>query len=567
MYLRTVPGRTKKDGLVHYLQLAHNYRDPATGRVRARILFNFGRVDQVDRAALERLIASIRRFLEPTSVAEVRAAIAQAGLELLSARALGGCWLLDQLWRRLGLDRALEEALGRRAERAIFAMVANRALAPSSKLSVTDWLAEEVVLPGWAPQPLPEQEPERTEERKRRANLLYEAMDLLGQAEQRVQERVFWAISGGSFLELEVDLLFLDTTTTYWETEEEDEQGLRRRSQHSKDRRPDLPQIVLGLAVTRQGIPVRCWVWPGNTADVTVIEQVKRDLSGWRLGRVVTVIDRGFVSEENLRILQRQGGHYIAGERLRGGRPEIEAALARAGRYRRVREDIEIKEIVVGAGEARRRFVLVRNPKEAERDRAKREDILAHLREELAALEKTAGEEHTRRVCALRAHEVYGRYLTTDARGRLKIDQDKVRAEERLDGKYLIRTSDDTLSAEDVALGYRQLVEVEAAFRTLKTTLELRPVYHRLDGRIRAHVVLCWLALLLVRVLELKTGRTWPQLRREWQQMHLVEFRGPSGRAAQRTATTPGQRATLGVLGLEEPPLVWDLRPAGPAEA
>jgi hypothetical protein len=112
-------------------------------------------------------------------------------------------------------------------------------------------------------------------------------------------------------------------------------------------------------------------------------------------------------------------------------------------------------------------------------------------------------------------------------------------------------------------LGYRQLVEVEAAFRTLKTTLELRPVCHRLDGRIRAHVVLCWLALLLVRVLELKTGRTWPQLRREWRQMHLVEFRGPPGRALQRTATTPGQRATLGVLGMEEPPLVWDLRPAG----
>ncbi|BDG59508.1 hypothetical protein caldi_05980 [Caldinitratiruptor microaerophilus] len=120
--------------------------------------------------------------------------------------------------------------------------------------------------------------------------------------------------------------------------------------------------MVIGLAVTRDGIPVRCWVWPGNTADMSVLHEVKRDLSGWKLGRVITVVDRGFVSEENLRELQPAGGHYIAGEKMQSGKASVEAALSRPGRYQRVRENIEVKEVVVGDGEARKRYVVVRNP-------------------------------------------------------------------------------------------------------------------------------------------------------------------------------------------------------------
>jgi hypothetical protein len=169
-------------------------------------------------------------------------------------------------------------------------------------------------------------------------------MDLLieADAQAQVQEAVFFAVA--DLLNLEVDLLFFDTTSTYFERDTEEapseqapEGGLRRYG-HSRDGRSDLPQIVIGLAVTREGIPVRCWVWPGNTADVAVLPEVKDDLRGWRLGRVVTVVDRGFSSRSNLDYLRRAGGHWIAGERMRDGNAHAQAALSRQGRYRAVRD-------------------------------------------------------------------------------------------------------------------------------------------------------------------------------------------------------------------------------------
>ena len=236
---------------------------------------------------------------------------------------------------------------------------------------------------------------------------------------------------------------------------------------------------------------------------------MKRDLAGWKLGRVIsTVVDRGFCSESNLRELQRAGGHYIAGERIRSGKDGAEAALTRAGRFRTVKDNVEVKEITVGDGEKRERYILVQNPKEAERDRAKREEVLARVKEELDRIGDLKGGPHTKACCELVAHPTLGKYVKTDKRGQPHVDKTKVKAEEKLDGRYLLRTSDDTLSPEDVVLGYKQLYEVEDAFRTLKTTLDMRPVYHWLEDRIRAHIVLCWLALLLVRIASVRTGQT-----------------------------------------------------------
>lgn len=313
--------------------------------------------------------------------------------------------------------------------------------------------------------------------------------------------------------------------------------------------------MVIGLAVTKEGLPVRCWVWPGQVNDVTLVEQVKRDLIGWKLGRVISVWDRGFVSEENLVAMQRAGGHYIVGEKMRSGKDETEAALSRAGRYRTLRANLRAKEIVVGDGERRRRYVLVQNPEEARRDKARREAVLAELKEQLQGLRDVWGDEHTKKVCALVAHPVYGRYLRLGKGGKLEIDRGKVREEEHLDGKYLLRTSDDTLSVEDVVLGYRQLMDIERAFRTLKHTLDLRPVYHRIDDRIRAHVLLCWLALLLVRVVETRTGLSWSTARKRLERMHLGRFRSPAGTVLQRTVTSADQAEIFRALEVEEPPV------------
>ena len=550
MYIRTTR-RTNKDGsVVEYLQLAENQWDPDAGRSQARILYSFGRADQLDADQIRRLVKSLARFLSPEEAAQATAAVdGHPALDVVDSRPWGGAWGLHHLWRQLGIPEALTPLLRKRSyrtpiERALFAMVANRALAPQSKLSTSDWVAQEVALPGVDTIPVQQ---------------LYRAMDCLLESHEALQFAVYDQLA--HLLNLEVDLLYFNTTSTYFETDEPDGDEGFRRFGHSKDHRPDRPQIVIGLAVTREGLPIRCWSWPGHTSDQAVVEQVKADLVGWKLGRVVTVVDRGMVSQDNLRTFQRAGGHYIAGVKLRAGQAEVEAALSKRGRFTHVRDNLRIKEIIVGDGEARQRYVLAYNPREAERQQAKREALLDQVTAHLQELRALEGAAHTKAHCALRNHRTYGRYLRMLKTGELKIDRTKVREEAFLDGKYLLTTSDDTLDAADVALGYKQLLQVEDAFRTLKSHLKIRPIYHSKPERIQAHVVLCWLALLLVRVAENRTEESWAWIRRTLDRLHLVTLQGAHGTVHQRTELTADQTRLFRQLQVEPPPRIAEMSP------
>jgi transposase len=562
MYLRTIQRRNKDGSTVRYLQLAHNHRRGKN--TQAEVLLQLGREDRLDLAGLRRLVGSISRYLDGAGA--LPPAGPEAALAVQSSRQLGSVWLLEGLWRRLGVADALRGVLGGRrfttdVERVLFALVANRAVDPMSKLSAAEWASSDVAIPGLVGMD---------------DDQAYRAMDLLADAdaEARVQEAVFFAAA--NLLNLEVDLLFFDTTSTFFQRDtEESGPGAFRVYGHSKDHRPDLPQVVIGLAVTREGIPVRCWCWPGNTNDQTVLQQVKDDLRGWRLGRVITVVDRGLSSDDNLAYLTRAGGHWIAGERLRDGTAEVAQVLSRQGRYQSVRDNLRVKEVRVGQGDVARRFVLCHNPERAERDRHQRQQQLAVVAAELeriAALRakhaKAAGkrrrgaDDHLKAECALRDHPALGRWLRQTPGGRLAIDRAKLKTEAKLDGKFLLSTSDPDLSAEDIALGYKNLLEAERAFRDLKTTLELRPVWHRLERRIRAHVLLCWLALLLVRVAERQTGQTWRRVNTELGRLHLVTLAGPTGRVEQTTTLTLTQRELLAATGITPPPRVTSLQPA-----
>jgi IS4 transposase len=569
MYLRTIQRHNKDGSTVRYVQLAHNHRKGKS--TQAEVVLQLGREDRLDMEGLRRLVGSIGRYLDGAGV--LPPAGPEAALQVQSSRELGSVWLLDGLWRRLGIADALRGVLGRRrfttaVERVLFALVANRAVDPMSKLSAAEWASHDAAIPGLAG--MDDDQADR-------------AMDLLVEAdtEARVQEAVFFAAA--TLLNLEVDLLLFDTTSTFFQRDGEDDgaDGFRRLG-HAKDHRPDLPQVVIGLAVTREGIPVRVWCWPGNTNDMTVLKQVKDDLRGWRLGRVVTVVDRGFASDDNLAYLTRAGGHWIAGERLRDGTADVAQVLSRQGRYQQVRKNLRVKEVRVGQGDGARRFVLCHNPEQADRDRVQREQQLALVAAELeriAALRAKAAikaaragvgrsrrrqqaQDHLKAECALRDHPTLGRWLRPTPGGRLIIDRAKVKAEERLDGKFLLSTSDPDLSAEDVALGYKNLLEAERAFRDLKTTLELRPVFHRLEHRIRAHVLLCWLALLLVRVAERQTSSTWRRINTELGRLHLVTLAGAAGRIEQTTTITPAQREVFTATGVAPPPPVTSLQPA-----
>src|SRR2546421_2986098 len=374
MYLRTIQRRNKDGTTVRYVQLAHNEWDPAAKQAKATVIHSFGREDELDRDALARLVRSITRYIDPD---QGREATASPELSFLASRPLGGAWVLSELWATLGIDAVIHELLGQRrldprAERLIFTMVANRALDPMSKLSALEWAATDVAIPGLG---------EVGEDLK----VLYGAMDFLLEIEAELGLAVYWATA--DLLNLEVDLLFFDTTSTYFEIEAADpappraKEGSQQGSEeqaapmpadeqepvpsdtkkrkkpagvrsyaNSKDHRGDLPQAVVGMAVTRTGIPIRVWCWPGNTADSALIRQVKDDLRAWRLGRVVWVGDRGFSSDENRRYLQRAGGDYIIGGELRGGSEEATAALARQGPHHLVPHNLRVQAVGIDDG-------------------------------------------------------------------------------------------------------------------------------------------------------------------------------------------------------------------------
>lgn len=561
MYIRTTSRKTK-DGTVRYLQLAHSEWDATAGMSRPKILFSFGREDQLDRAAIERLIAALSRLLDPDAAVTAIAAPALPELSVTDSRPIGGTHLLDALWHRLGIDAALRVHTDERTERILFALFANRALAPSSKLAATDWIAGDVHING-----LPEVNDESC----------YRAMDRLQKCEPQVAEQVYFQVT--DLFNLEVDLLFLDTTSTYFELDDADEPVPRDKDGHiaddpdeavkeigfrthgkSKDHRDDLPQVVVGMAVTRDGIPVRVWSWPGNTGDSDLIRQVKDDMRAWSLSRIIWVADRGFSSAKNRRALMQGAGGYIIGEKLRSGSPEVKATLARQGRYAQVTDNMQVKEVRLA--DFPDRFVLCFNPDQAERDAAIRAILLTQLDEVIADTDKLTTIERAKIEGSLAGKPGLKRFLRVTPGGLLRVDKKKIATEANLDGKYLLRCSDPHLNSEDIALGYKQLLEVERGWRDMKSVLDLRPVCHRREDRIRSHVVLCWLALLLVRVAETTSGQTWQHIRTHAQRLHAVTFTGPAGQFRQSTELTKPQRDMYTALAIEPPKRVQDASPS-----
>jgi transposase len=315
------------------------------------------------------------------------------------------------------------------------------------------------------------------------------------------------------------------------------------------------------MAVTRTGIPVRVWTFAGNTSDQEIIRKARDDLRDWNLARVIWVLDRGFTSERNRRYLQRAGGHYIVGEKLRSDSPDAQAALARQGRYHVVDGGLRVKQVRVDDATNRDRFVVCHNPERADRDQQVRDRILARLADAIAGSDKLSQSKRSELYGALSTKPAFKRFLRKTPAGKLRIDRAAVARETKLDGKYLLRTSDETLSPEDLARGYKALYEAERGWRDLKSTIDLRPVYHRREDRIQAHIQLCWLALLLLRVAETATNDTWRNLRNELDRMHLVTLATNEGTVAQRTELTHGQRRILNALELPQPPRFYDFTP------
>jgi transposase len=557
MYVRTTRRKNKDGSVAEYYQLAHNERHPITGKPVARIIHSFGRADELDRDHLVRLCQSIARVcgvqvIDPLSNTDDTAVETALGLpkdlRLIRSFTLGTVLVIEALWERLGIgeifrDICKAQKLKVPYERALLAMVANRLCEPESKLGVWDRWLEKVYMPSCGSLKL-----EQT----------YEAMDLFYEHAAELEKHIFFETA--NLFNLQVDLIFYDTTTASFSIDYEDEddsEGAFRKFGYCKEGGWG-PQVVVALAVTREGLPVRSWVFPGNTADVATVEKIRADLRGWNLGRAIFVADSGMNSKENREELSRACGKYLLATRMASVTEIKGDVLTKRGRYTVIRDNLHAKEVVVGDGERRRRYILCYNPKEAERQKKHRELIVAFLEKEL---EKHPGRKATAQwAIELLASPRYKRYLTISKSKNVRIDRASIREAEKYDGKWVLETNDDTISVEDAACGYKGLMVIERCFRSLKRTqIKMSPMFHWAPRRIEAHVKICVLSLLIERVAELRCGEPWSRIRHKLEELQISEFLTPAYRFFRGNELSSKTRNILKILDISVPKPVMEL--------
>ncbi len=534
--------RHKRVGAYTYLQIVENRR--IDGKSRQRVLATLGRLDQLKASGgLDALVASGSRFAESLMVlSEVRKGAAQQ----VSSRRIGAPMIFERLWDKTGCRDVLEQLLVDRhfefpVERAIFLEVLHRLAQPGSDRAGYDWRhdyriggSEELGL-----------------------HHAYRAMAWLGETvdegpEQRtvkdlVEERLF-----GRRRDLfsSLELVFFDTTSIYFEGEGGETLG---QYGHSKDHRPDRRQMIVGVVIDQEGVPLCCELLPGNTADVTLLLPVAERLSRrFGVGRVTLVADRGMVSRTTIEELEARGWGYILGARMRSQREVRDEVLSRAGRYRRVLESTSGDGFVLKVKDVRvddHRYVVCLNEEQAVKDAGDREAILAALEDRLR-----------RGVGALIGNSGYRKFLKVRGDS-VAIDTDKAKAEARFDGKWVLRTNLD-LDAAEIALAYKQLWMVEDVFRTMKSILSTRPVYHRRDDTIRGHVFCSFLALRLRTALQDHladrghVGLEWAQILRDLDRLQEIEVDQAGKRFLLRTDTVGTTGKVFQAVGVALPPTV-----------
>jgi hypothetical protein len=460
-----------------YIHLVENRREGAN--VRQRIIGSLGRLDELLATGnLERILESLVAHCPQVKLVEAQR---EQALSPEKDRVWGPVLVFERLWQELGFPELFRRLAARRRfefdiERCAFAIVLQRILAPGSDLQGSHWV-ETVEAEGF--------------ERLQLAHF-YRTVGQLwrwkGAIELHLYER------GLDLFNQELELVFFDTTSTYFE-------GTTWRGWAelgmSRDHRPDHLQLILGVVMRQDGLPVSCEIWPGNTADVkTVVPIIESLKKRFRIRKVVLVCDRGMVSAANLQHIEQAGYEYIVGMKMRRLLEVREQVLRRAGRYREVQHNLHVKEVWVGD----RRYVICFNPERAEKDRQDREALLAKLRSKLGA----AG------VKGLLNNRGYRRFLKVSP-GAAQIDEDAVREDERYDGKYVLRTTTQ-LSAAEVAQAYRQLTWIERLMRELKDVMEVRPIYHhQKKDNVKGHIFGCFLALYLSAALRRRLDALWRQ--------------------------------------------------------
>ena len=495
--------RTQTNGSRTYLLIVDNQW--VDGKVRQRVLHRLGRLDELLASGdLDALLRSLGRFSEKLTVLGAHAR--GESITTRSAR-IGPALIFERLWQCCSIGKVLLGMLRQRrfefpVERAIFLTVLHRLFAPGSDRAAEKW-REDYAIEGVE---------------KLNLHHLYRAMAWLGEAlpqdrqsgatpfaprtTKDVIEEELFAQRRDLFSGL--DMVFFDTTSFYFHGE--GGQSIGKRG-HSKDHRPDLEQMVVGVVLDEKGNPVCSEIWPGNTADVkSLVPIVERLKTRFQIGEVCIVADRGMISAETLAEVEKRKWNYILGVRMRSSK-EAKQVVARAGRYAVVHptsgdakdpSPLKVKEVWM---EDARRYIVCVNEDQAAKDRHDREAVTAALRDALKRGDKS-----------LVGNKGFRKFLCGGSKT-FVVDEDKIQEEARYDGKWVLTTNTDLPNAE-VALKYKQLWMVEDVFRSMKSLLDTRPIFHKCDETIRGHVFCSFLALLLRKELQDKLAAK--NTRLEW---------------------------------------------------
>jgi transposase len=481
--------RKKKSKGYEYLQIVEGFREG--GKVRQRVLLTLGNLQHLRVSGkLDGLLMSGARFSEKLAVLSAHNS---GKSEPVSCKRIGADKVFGRLWRDLGLEAAIKKSVrGRKfqfdIERAIYHTVLHRLFTSGSDRSSLVWRQSYSFV--------------GTEELE--LQHLYRAMGFLGEAQKdqtgrtsfvqrcnkdEIEEFIF---SARRDLFTSVELVFFDTTSIYFEGEGGEEIG---QYGHSKDHRPDRKQMIVGVVVDNKGIPLCCEMWPGNTTDVTTLKEiVKRFEECFGIQNVCIVADRGMISKKVVEFLESDTSTFshILGVRLRNVKDVREKVLARAGRYRvvepgnKTKSPLKVKEVLLED----RRYIVCLNEVQARKDAYDRRVIVNSLRSKLKQGDK-----------ALVGNKGYKKYLKCTGEEHFTIDEKKIQEEARFDGKWVL-TTDTDMTAEEVAIQYKMLWMVETIFRTMKSGIDTRPIFHKVDDTIRGHVFCSFLAILLRRELE-----------------------------------------------------------------
>ena len=477
--------RVKKTGPYEYLQIVENRREDK--KSRQRVIATVGRMDELRaKGQIETLTRSLSRFSE-----KVLLLLSDRNDSLRAeAKKIGPALIFERLWKELGISGILHRLLtdrrfGFAVERAIFLTVLHRLFPSGSDRSCDRWHRDYVIngVEGLS------------------LHHLYRAMAFLGEEIEDQKDHTFSPRCTKDIVEEELfhrhqdlfgalDIVFFDTTTLYFEGEggEIGERG------HTKDHRPDLHQMIVGVVLDREGNPVCSEMWPGNTTDVTsLLPIVQRIRRRFPIGQLCIVADRGMISGDTLAYLEREKIPYILGARMRNVKEIKENVLSRAGRYREVYPEgasskdpslLKVKEVFVDD----RRYIVCLNERQARKDAADRAAILEALQEKIASNPKS-----------LIGNRGYRKYLKMD-RDTVSLNEQKMDEEKRFDGKWVLKTNTG-LTAEQVALKYKELWQVEQVFRDMKSILDTRPIFHQRNETIKGHVFSSFLALVLIKEL------------------------------------------------------------------